>query len=101
MFNWIDTKIVQTYWAKVDGPINKRLIQTVVDSVNIWLNGLQAQGAILGGRIEFRTDENPTTSLADGKVKFHILVTPPTPARELDFVLEYDVDYFTNLFANV
>lgn len=101
MFNWIDTKIVQTYWAKVDGPINKRLIQTVVDSVNIWLNGLQAQGAILGGRIEFRTDENPTTSLADGKAKFHILVTPPTPARELDFVLEYDVDYFTNLFANV
>lgn len=100
MFNWVDTKLVLTYWSKVDAPINKRLIQTVVDSVNLWLNGLTAVGAILGGRVEFRSDENPSTNILDGKVKFHIYLTPPTPAREIDFVKEYDVSYLSNLFTN-
>lgn len=98
MFNWVYGKIVTTFWNEVDGPINKRMIQTVTDSINIWLNGLTAQGAILGGRVEFQSSENPTTDLEDGVVRFHLYLTPPAPARELDMILEYDVDYFQNLF---
>lgn len=98
MFNWVYGKIVTTFWNDVDGPINKRMIQTVTDSINIWLNGLTAQGAILGGRVEFLSSENPTTDLEDGVVRFHLYLTPPAPARELDMILEYDVDYFQNLF---
>ena len=48
MFNWHAQTFIQTYWAKVDKPINKRLIQTVVDSENIRLNGLVAQGSSSG-----------------------------------------------------
>ncbi len=99
MFNWHAQTFIQTYWAKVDQPINKRLIQTVVDSENIRLNGLVAQGCLLGGRVEFRNDENPTTDLMDGIIKFHTYMTPAAPARELDNVLEYDPAYFETLFA--
>lgn len=99
MFNWHAQTFIQTYWAKVDQPINKRLIQTVIDSENIRLNGLVAQGCLLGGRIEFREDENPTTNLLDGVIKFHTYYTPPTPAREIDNVIEYDPAYFETLFA--
>lgn len=99
MYNWIGNTIVQTFWQKVDYPLNRRLVDTVVDSVNIWLNGLAAQGAILGGRLEFVQDENPTTSLIDGIATFHLYVTPPAPARELEFVLEYDVNYLETLFS--
>lgn len=98
MFMWHAQTFIQTYWQKLDQPINKRLIQTVVDSENIRLNGLKAQGAILGGRVEFYEDENPVTNLIDGIVKFHTYITPPAPAREIDNVLEYDPSYFSSLF---
>ncbi|MDY4147227.1 MAG: phage tail sheath family protein [Acidaminococcus fermentans] len=99
MFNWVYGKVVTTFWSQVDGPVTKRVTQTVADSVNIWLNGLTAMGVILGGRIEFLSDENPTTNLEDGIVRFHIYLTPPPAGREIDMVLEYDVNYIQNLFA--
>ena len=99
MFYWQAQTFIQTYWAKVDKPINKRLIQTVMDSENIRLNGLTAQGCILGGRVEFRDDENPVTNLMDGIIKFHTYITPCAPAREIENVLEYDPAYFETLFG--
>lgn len=99
MFNWIGNSIITTYWQKVDDPLNKRLIQTVVDSMNIWLNGLTAKGALLGGRVEFVPSENPTTSLMNGIVNFHVYITPPVPAEDLEFTLEFDTTYFETLFA--
>lgn len=99
MFYWHAQTFIQTYWAKVDKPINKRLIQTVMDSENIRLNGLAAQGCILGGRVEFRDNENPVTNLMDGIIKFHTYITPCAPAREIENVLEYDPAYFETLFG--
>lgn len=99
MFNWIANSIILTYWQKVDYPVNRRLIETIMDSVNIWLNGLAARQFILGGRIEFQTDENPTTDLMDGIITFHVYVTPPSPAREIKFILEYDPAYIQTLFG--
>ena len=54
---------------------------------------------ILGGRVEFREEEIPTTDLLDGKIKFHTYLTPPVPAREIDNVLEFDPNYFSALFG--
>lgn len=99
MFNWIGNTLVLTFWQRVDFPITRRLVETVVDSANIWLNGLAARQFILGGRVEFRRDENPTTDLMDGIIRFHVYVTPPSPARELDFIMEYDPAYLETLFG--
>lgn len=99
MFNWIGNTLTTTYWQKVDFPITRRLIETIVDSANIWLNGLAAREFILGGRVEFQSEENPSTDTMDGKIKFHVYITPPSPAREIDFILEYDPDYLETLFG--
>ncbi|MDD4599622.1 hypothetical protein SDC9_04140 [bioreactor metagenome] len=99
MFDWIGNTLIQTFWQKVDYPLNKRLIETIVDSANIWLNGLAARQFILGGRVEFQQDENPTTDLMDGIARFHVYITPPSPAREIDFILEYDPKYLETLFS--
>lgn len=99
MFNWIGNTLILTFWQKVDNPLNRRLIDTVVDSANIWLNGLTARGYILGGRVEFLSAENPTTDLMDGIIKLHVYVTPPGPAREIDWIVEYDPQYFATLMA--
>ncbi|QQE75720.1 phage tail sheath family protein [Brevibacillus composti] len=99
MNNWIGNTIILTYWQFVDDPTNRKMIDTVVDSLNIWLNGLVARGALLGGRIEFRDDENPLTDLLDGIVRFHVYQASPVPGRQIDFILEYDVNYLQSLFA--
>jgi phage tail sheath protein FI len=99
MFNWIGNTLVLTYWQKVDFPLNKRLVDTITDSANIWLNGLASRRFILGGRVEVLKAENPTTDLMDGIIRFHVYVTPPSPAREIDFILEYDPEYLSTLFG--
>ncbi|MCY9589216.1 phage tail sheath family protein [Paenibacillus chitinolyticus] len=93
MFDWIQNSVILTYWKHVDDPANKRLVESVTDSLNIWMNGLQASGYILGGRVEFIKEENPATDLMNGKLKFHIFVTPPSPAQEIQFKIEYDAQY--------
>lgn len=99
MFSWIGNTLVQTFWQNVDAPLKRRQIDTIVDSANIWLNGLTARQYILGGRVEFLDSENPTTDLMDGKARFHVYITPPSPNREIDFILEYDPTYLQNMFA--
>lgn len=98
MFNWLTNSLVQTYWQKVDDPMNKVLVKTVTDSINIWLNGLVNQGALLGARVEFREEDNPLTSLIDGKMQFRVYFTPPAPAEEIHFIQELDVTYYNTLF---
>ena len=99
MFSWAGNTIVTTFWQRVDFPLRRRLIETVTDSANIWINGLTAREYLLGGRVEFQSAENPTTDLMDGIARFHVYLTPPSPARELDFVLEYDPEYLQTLFG--
>lgn len=97
MFNWVANSVILTYMQKVDDPMNKRLIAAVTDSVNIWLNGLTASGALLGGRIEFLESENPVTDLMAGKITFHMYLAAPGPAQDIEFLLEYDTSYLSTL----
>ena len=99
MFAWVGNSVILSMWSKVDRGLKPRLVESVVQSLNIWLNGLTADEVILGGRIEFLEEENPITDLMAGIAHFHIYITPPSPAKELDFVLEYDVSYLETLFA--
>lgn len=98
MFSWIGNTLVQNFWQRVDAPLNRRQIDTILDSANQWLNGMTARQYILGGRVEFLETENPTIDLMDGKARFHVYITPPSPNREIDFVLEYDPQYIETLF---
>ena len=99
MFSWIGNTLIQTYWQRLDAPLNRRQIETIVDSANIWMNGLTAKEYILGGRVEFLETENPTTDLMDGKAVFHVSFAPASPNRNIEFILEYDASYIQTLFG--
>lgn len=99
MFDFIGNTFIQTFWQKTDEPMTPRLIRTIVDSFNLYLNGLTAREMLLGGRIEFLGTENPLTDLMDGKLKFHVSITPPPPAEMIEGILEFDPDYFETLFS--
>ena len=79
--------------------MTRRLIDAILQGMNDWLNGLTAEERILGGRVEMNEDENTTTALMAGHVKFHIYITPPSPLQQLEFVLEYDLSYLEALLA--
>ena len=98
MMNWIGNTLITTYWQRLDAPLRRRLIETVVDSANLWLNGLAALQYVLRGSVSFRENENSTTDLLDGHAKFHVMVSPPPPARDIEFVMEYDAEAMTVLF---
>lgn len=93
MFDWVANTLIRTFWSKLDKPMNRRLLDTIMDTANIWLNGLVGSGYLLGARAEMLENENPLTDLMAGIVKIHIYMTPPSPAQEIDFTLEYDVSY--------
>ena len=99
MFDFVANTLIVTFWDNLDVPMDRRMVDSIVDSANIWLNGLVGDGAILGGRVEMLESENPTTNLMAGIVKFHVYITPPSPAQEIDFTLEYDVSYLEEAFA--
>lgn len=95
MFAWVGNTLVQTFWSRLDKPMNRRLIDTIINSANIWLDGLAGSGYLLGARVEMLDEENPLTALMQGIIKLHIYMTPPSAAQEIDFVLEYDPQYVT------
>lgn len=99
MFQWIGNTFIRTLWEKVDNPLSQRFIDSIVDSVNIWLNSLTGSGYLYGGRIEFRTEENPIEDLMQGKVVTHNYLAPMSVAQEIEVVQEYDVSYLTDHFS--
>lgn len=99
MLAWVSNSLIVSFFWKVDKPINRRLVQSIVNSVNLWLNGLTAREMILGGRVEFLREENPDTDLIAGKLTLHIFIGFVTPAQEIDFKIEYDVSYLETLFS--
>jgi phage tail sheath protein FI len=101
MTDWLGNTIVLTVYQFVDRPGNRRLIDAIIDSLNIWLNSLVAAGNALGARVEFRHDENPDTELLAGHYKFHVYEAFPTPAEWIEFLIEFDVTYLEALFVPV
>jgi uncharacterized protein len=99
MTDFVGNSLVLTIFQKVDKPTNRRLIDTIVDTTNIWLNGLVSSGSALGARVEFRHDENPDTEMINGHYIFHVYEFFPLPAEWIEFRLELDISYLSVLFS--
>ena len=98
-YNWYKNRFVLRYFQKIDYPLTRRILETIIDSEQVELNSWASQEVILGGRIILQESENPVTDLMDGKVVFHTYITPPSPAKEIHNILEYDPDYVKRLFG--
>lgn len=93
MFDWVGNTLIRTFWSKLDKPMNRRLVDSILDTCNIWLGGLVGTEKLLGARAEMLESENNLLDLMAGILHIHIYITPPSPMQECDFVLEYDVSY--------
>jgi phage tail sheath protein FI len=99
MFDWVGKNLVLTTWLKVDKNLTRRVIDSIVDATNIWLNGLTADEKLLGGRVELKPDENPITDIAAGIVRYHEYLAAPFPGQTIEHILEYDEAYVRSALA--
>lgn len=90
-FSWYANSFILTYLSKVDDPANYRLIESIVDTENIRANTF-VPDKCAGLSIEYRQEDNPVTSVLDGKMKFKIHLAPYTPAETIIADLEYSPD---------
>lgn len=91
MFNWHGNTFIQTYFDKVDDPMNQVLVESVVDSENIRC-AAYAPDKWAGASMEYRSSDNPETDILAGKMTFRQKIAPYTPAQEINNILSYDVD---------
>ncbi|MGG4090564.1 phage tail sheath family protein [Paenibacillus lautus] len=99
MMSYIKNQLVLRHWQQVDNPLNRRLIESIADGANVWLNGLVGASYLLGGRVEFLAADNPDDQLGNGKMVYRIHITPPSMAQEIEFIVFYDASYLTALTA--
>lgn len=91
VFSWIGNTLITNFWQNVDMPINKRNIENIVNNVQFWLDSLKSQEVINGATVTFPDELNSDTELLNGKLKFKLQMAAPTPAEDIEFILEYDV----------
>ena len=90
MFNWQANTFILSYFDKVDDPMNKRLIDTIIDTENIRC-AAYAPEYWAGAKIEYLEDDNPITEILSGHVTFRQHIAPYTPAQWINNVLDYDL----------
>lgn len=90
IFTYIENNFKTTFFQKVDDLTSYRLIEDVVATENLSLNGLQGSNDIAGGVIEFNHDENPITEILAGHIKFHERIGGYAPAEDIENVFEFD-----------
>ncbi len=88
MFDWVGNTLIRTFWIKLDKPMNRRLIDNILDTCNIWLSGLVGTERLLGARAEMIAEENNLLDLMAGILHIHIYITPPSPMQQCDFILD-------------
>ncbi len=93
MFDWVGNTFIRTFWSKLDKPMNRRLVDSIVDTCNIWLSGLVGTERLLGAKAEMIPEENDLLDLMAGILHIHVYITPPSPLQQCDFILEYDTSY--------
>ena len=95
----INDSLLRAHLWAVDRGITKTYVEDVEESVNAYLRGLVALGAILGGKCWADPDLNTPANIQQGKVFFDFDFTPVYPAEHITFRSHLVDDYITEVFS--
>lgn len=91
MFSFVANYFIRQYQQRLDSPMNRRTIDDIVNSFNIWGNSLVSQGMCAGLRMEYDESENSEEDLLNGHVKVQIYLAPYTPLEYIQASEEFDM----------
>ncbi|WP_438449451.1 phage tail sheath family protein [Gorillibacterium sp. sgz5001074] len=99
MMQYLSNSFQARYMANVDGPLNRSVVDTILNDAGTWLNSLVADGKMLHGKIVFNETSNPTSSIVEGDFVFDIQTTTTPVAKSLNFRLQYTTQGLNTLYG--
>lgn len=93
----IDESIQSASLEFQDRPLNLALIDTIISSVNGFLNTLQLSGDIIDGEATYDPNVNTPEQLATGKIIIDVRWLSPTPSEWILFRSFIDISIFSQL----
>ena len=100
MAHFLRSTLIETCWHRLDKPMKRRELDSIVDEINVWMNSLTTHGYLYGGRAELPDELNSTEDLMNGIARIHLSFAPPAPLQEINIELEYNADYVVAAFAS-
>lgn len=91
MFSYVANYFILQYQSRLDRSMNRRTVDDIVNSFNIWGNSLVSQGMCAGLRMEYDEGENSKEDLLNGHVKVKIFLAPYTPMEYILASEEFDM----------
>ena len=98
MLNYLRSEFAVSFLSRLDFPITRRQIDSILNSANLFLSGLTSRGALLGATISL-DDDLTTADLLNGELRFKLFWASPTPAQSFTVTFEYNPDYLSALMG--
>jgi phage tail sheath protein FI len=95
------TNSFQVEWSPaIDEPMNRALIDTILNREGEKLDLLVAQGAVIGEpRVQFIPAQNSLGDIMQGQFRFDVAATPAPPAKALSVFVAFTDEGFSSLYG--
>lgn len=89
---WAANNFIKSYRSKLSRPMNKVLIENILDSENAKGSAYVNMGACARYEVQYLDEDNTTADKLDGKLHFRMYVTPYPPAENIIATMQFDVN---------
>lgn len=97
MKHYMLNKLQYDYIDNIDNPISRRDIDSILASVQQWLNSLVNEGKLLYATVEFIEDNNSVKDMVSGDFVFDVSSTNTPNAKSITFRTHYTTDGISTL----
>lgn len=97
MKHYILNKFQYDYINNIDAPLSRRDIDSVIASVQQWLNSLINEGKLLYAKVSFIADNNSVKDMLSGDFVFDTSYTHTPNAKSLTFRTHYTTEGISSL----
>ncbi len=97
MKHYMLNKLQYDYIDNVDNPIARRDIDSIIASVQQWLNSLVNEGKLLYATVDFIEDNNSVKDMVSGDFVFDVSSTNTPNAKSITFRTHYTTEGISNL----
>lgn len=89
MLHYLVNSFQSRYGILVDKPMNRAMVDTILNDYQEFLDGLVARGALLLGEVAFNEISNPTSDIVEGDFVFDVATTTTPPGKSLTAKVQY------------
>lgn len=95
----ISVSIIDAGLEFIGRPINKALIDAMLQKFGNYMSGLVQAGSIVSGKVTYTEADNPPASLALGQLTFGITIIPSIPTKQIDVNFNITVEGLAAILA--